>query len=1057
MLVVAVCYVIAGRLGLAAAMVDTNITLVWPPTGIAIAALLRGGSGLWPAVAVGAFAINCWMGAPLPVALGIAVGNTLGPVVTALLLRRLGLHFAFDRRRDAGWFCLAVIAGLAIPPSVGVACLAWSGLVEWGAAAWLLWWLGDVVGAVVVAPLLLTVKRDALRQLIDRYLAVEFLCLCIITVSLGALIFLGTRQLAVSFLALPFVLWSALRFGTWGSSLNVVLVAALATIGTANHLGPFARPGLESSLLLAAFLATAAALNLMLSALLAERTRAEDALRAGLERLRLALDHAHMATCEVNLRTMRFVWGPGADALFGSEPGAVPMTMNEFFARVHPDDHAPLQAAMAQAFAGGSTPQARLPYEVIYRVRRVDGGERWLTGVGEFIRDAAGQVVSTSGLAYDITDRREAEQTLRDSEQRHRTLIEHSPEAIVVFDVEAGRFIEANSQACLMFGLDRQALLASNLIALSPPRQPDGQPSAAMAQALIARAVAGEVPRLEWVHCNNHGVDFPCELWLVRLPSAGRTLIRASLVDIRERKLAQAALAASEERLRIAFAAAGLGAWELELASRRVTWSEDCCRLHGLTPAQAPRSEADFLALVQAEDHAPLQNALSHAIAAGTLFQCEFRIAAGDGSVRWFASFARCQYDAQGQPLRVIGVDMDVSPRHHADEARQRLEARLFHTQKLEAIGTLAGGIAHDFNNILAAIIGNLDLARGDIDRGHQIQQRLNNILSASHRARDLVRQILAFSRQQVSVRTVLRLEPLAKEVFTLLRASLPATVILELSVDPACPAVSADASQMHQVLMNLCTNSWQSLPAQRGRVTIALAPVALDDVHAVNLPDLTPGKYLRLSVSDTGAGMDSATKARIFEPFFTTKPTGQGTGLGLAVVHGIVQAHHGAIVVDSQASTGTTVHIYLPAAPTSAATSAPASAQALPSGHGEHVYYVDDESALVALSTELLSELGYRVSGFTSAAATLVALRNGVDVVDLVISDLTMPDMNGLDLARTLLEERPDLPVVLATGYPGDLTQEQIQTSGIRALMIKPAMLDSLAAIVHEHVRRRG
>ena len=161
MVVVAVCYVLAGRLGLAAALVDTNITLAWPPTGIAIAALLRGGIGLWPGVAVGAFVLSCWMGAPLPVALGIAVGNTLGPVVTALLLRRLGLHHAFDRRRDAGWFCLAVIAGLAIPPTVGVACLAWSGLVEWGAAAWLLWWLGDVVGAVVVAPLLLTVKRDA--------------------------------------------------------------------------------------------------------------------------------------------------------------------------------------------------------------------------------------------------------------------------------------------------------------------------------------------------------------------------------------------------------------------------------------------------------------------------------------------------------------------------------------------------------------------------------------------------------------------------------------------------------------------------------------------------------------------------------------------------------------------------------------------------------------------------------------------------------------------------------------------------------------------------------
>jgi PAS domain S-box-containing protein len=1051
MAVIAGLYVLGGRLGLSAGLVDSNITLVWPPTGIAIAALLRGGTNLWPGVALGAFLVNWWIGTPVLIALGIAVGNTLGPLLVSSALLRLDLHPDFDRRRDVGWFCLVVMIGLAIPPSLGVPCLSLGGALHGTGQPWLLWWLGDVVGALVLGPLLLTARREALRRFTDRYHVLEFVCLCGATLVIGMLIFLSSRQMAVAFLVLPLVLWSALRFGAWVSSLIVVLIAVLAAIGTASRLGPFGAPGLEAALLLTSFIVTAALLNLMLCALLAERGRAEVALREGLERLRLAIDHAHMIPGEADLRSGRLSWGGRPEALYGAEPGAIPLTLEEFFACVHPDDQPSLSGDMARRLEG----TLPLSYAVEFRIVRLDGGIRWVASVGEFLRDASGQVVRTIGMNYDISERRQAEAALRESELRNRTLVEHAPEAVMVFDVELGRFSDVNPRACQLFALSAAELRASDPARLSPPLQPDGQASSSAVQVWLGRAAAGEVPRFEWTHRDAHGHDIPCEISLVRLPAAGRTLIRGTIVDISERRHARAALQTSEDRLRIAFTAAGLGAWELDLASDRITWSPDCCRMHGLEPVQAPPTSAAFYRLIHAEDRAAVQEALAHAIANGTPLQCEYRIPGADDGHRWLAAYARCQNDAQDRPLRIIGVIMDVSARHHADEARQQLEAHLFQAQKMEAIGTLAGGIAHDFNNILAAIIGNLELARGDVALGRPVQQRLDNILAASQRARDLVRQILAFSRQQDSARSVVRLEPLVHEVASLLRASLPATVTMEVRIDPASPPVRVDTSQMHQVLMNLCTNAWQALPGQRGRLMIALAPVDLDAAQVRDLPGFAPGRHLRLSVSDTGTGMDAATQARIFEPFFTTKPTGQGTGLGLAVVHGIVQAHGGAIVVASQVGTGTTFHVYLPAA--TAPPSARAGAAVPPRGHGEHILFVDDEPALVALGSDLLGDLGYRVTGCTSAQAALAALRGEPDDVDLVISDLTMPEMSGIDLARAMLGLRPDLPIILATGYSGALTLEQAQACGVRTLLIKPTVLEILAAAVHDGLRQRG
>ena len=379
---------------------------------------------------------------------------------------------------------------------------------------------------------------------------------------------------------------------------------------------------------------------------------------------------------------------------------------------------------------------------------------------------------------------------------------------------------------------------------------------------------------------------------------------------------------------------------------------------------------------------------------------------------------------------------------------RQQLEEQLRQSQKMEAIGQLAGGIAHDFNNILAAISGNTELALEDTASDHPAREFLEEIRNSSARAKRLVQQILAFSRRQPLDRRVISLEPIIEESTDLLRASLPASVGLDMEVDAGVPPVLADATQMHQVLVNLCTNAWHALEGQSGRIVVRLKSVALTADSVKPLVGLRPGNFVYLSVSDTGIGMDAATRARIFEPFFTTKEPGKGTGLGLSVVHGIVQGHDGAIVVRSQPGEGTVFEIYFPAA-TAIEETAAAPAPAL-RGQGQHILFLDDEAPLVTLAQRLLERRGYRFTGFTRASEALRAFAEKPDEFQLVITDLSMPGASGLHFASDILKLRPDVPVVLCSGHVTEELREHARRAGIREVLYKPNTVDEFGETIH-------
>ncbi len=379
---------------------------------------------------------------------------------------------------------------------------------------------------------------------------------------------------------------------------------------------------------------------------------------------------------------------------------------------------------------------------------------------------------------------------------------------------------------------------------------------------------------------------------------------------------------------------------------------------------------------------------------------------------------------------------------------RRKMETRFFQAQKMESIGLLAGGIAHDFNNILAAIVGNLYLAKLEAADHPAILENLDNISNAAGRATDLVSQILAFSRQSKQERAPVKLNHVVLEALKLLRSSVPATIRIQTELTET-PAVLANATAIHQIIMNLGTNAWHAMRNQTGVLKVEMNVLEADEDFVQTHPDLHAGRYVRLSVSDTGCGMDPATQQRIFEPFFTTKDVGEGTGLGLSVVHGIMKSHDGGISVYSQPGEGTKFHLYFPVLETEAA-AGKLEGVPIPRGNGEHILFVDDEEALASVGKKMLERLGYLVTMRTSALEAIAAIRDQPETFDLVITDLTMPIMDGAKLGAHLLQIQPRLPIIITTGYSGAMTLERMHELGFRDLLSKPCTARTLGETVH-------
>ncbi len=399
---------------------------------------------------------------------------------------------------------------------------------------------------------------------------------------------------------------------------------------------------------------------------------------------------------------------------------------------------------------------------------------------------------------------------------------------------------------------------------------------------------------------------------------------------------------------------------------------------------------------------------------------------------------------SQGKTI-ISGFLRDLTERRQTEEALLKSEEQRRQAQKMEAMGTLAGGIAHDFNNILSAIIGYTELAMTQIEVGSPVLPRLQEVLRAGYRAKNLVRQILTFSRRNESGKKVMHLQPIVEEALNLLRASLPSTISLQAELQPISAPVLADATQIHQVVMNLGANAEYAMRPMGGRLTVKLDEVAVDGTTASFVQGLHVGPYIRLKVADSGQGMSPNVTKRIFDPFFTTKDVGEGTGMGLAVIHGIVTSHGGVIRVDSQKGMGTTFTIYFPCS------SLPVAVQQVPSRSPSYcrkgtVMFVDDEVSIAKWAKDMLEGMGYMVIVFTSGPEALQAFKENPDQFDILVTDQTMPGMTGELLARQVMSMRPGFPVILCSGFSYTMNEDKALAMGLRAYLPKPVLMGDMA-----------
>ncbi len=414
-----------------------------------------------------------------------------------------------------------------------------------------------------------------------------------------------------------------------------------------------------------------------------------------------------------------------------------------------------------------------------------------------------------------------------------------------------------------------------------------------------------------------------------------------------------------------------------------------------------------------------------------------YKINALDGSTHHMESIAvPLHYGPKGETVQ-LGITLDVTHEIASQAEKIKLESQLRQAQKMESIGTLAGGIAHDFNNILAAVMGYTELAMLDADNPDSLRKDLDEILSGANRAKELVKQILTFSRKSDQQLKPLKVQLIIKEVLKLLRSSIPTTIEIKENIDSDCQTVLAAPTQIHQIIMNLCTNAYHAMRDKGGILGISLQPIFLNKKNITNKLHLGSGPYIKLEVSDSGSGMTKDILEKIFEPYFTTKGKGEGTGLGLAVVHGIITSLKGEITVHSEAGRGTTFNAYLPTVDTIEQAHEEISIP-LPTGN-EHILIVDDSEVIVKLNTRILEKLGYKITAQLSSVEAVKMFEKDPDNFDLVITDMTMPKMTGTELAQKILSIRPKIPIILCSGYSEMVNTEHAKDIGIRDYIMKP------------------
>ena len=650
------------------------------------------------------------------------------------------------------------------------------------------------------------------------------------------------------------------------------------------------------------------------------------------------------------------------------------------------------------------------------------------------LKDASGSVVGIIEYVKDITAHKNAEEAFWKSEEKYRELANSLPQIVFETD-ENGQVTFANHDAFNVFGYD-QAEFDKGLNALDMLIPQDREGALENMQRVLNGEILGGI---EYTALRKDGSTFPAIIHSNSIILENKPVgLRGIMIDLSEQKRSEKSLRESEFRFRSLFDLSPQGIALTEMDSGAlINVNAKFCEITKYRREELIGCSTAELGFYSKSDRDHFIKALQ---TNGEVRGLKMDFKAKDGSVIKALMFAR--------PVNIAGKSCIITVIHDLTE-QKRLESQLRQAQRMEAIGTLAGGIAHDFNNILFPIIGYTEMLIDNAPEGSKSRDYLEEIFKEAIRARDLIRQILTFSRQTIQEFKPMRVQPVVKEALKLLRSSIPATIHFNWRIDDASSVIMGDPTKIHQLVMNLCTNAYHAMEETGGDLEVSLTEIELGLDDMPDGIDLKPGRYIQLTVADTGQGIESEVLNRIFDPYFTTKEEGKGTGLGLAVVHGIIKEFCGDIRVSSELGKGSVFHVYLPLIEIKDKETEIAP-EPVHMG-SERVLLVDDEETIVHMAKRMLEWLGYQTTSRTSSIEALEAFRAQPDKFDLVITDMTMPNMSGEILAEELKKIRSDIPVILCTGFSEKISKDRATALGIEGFLMKPTVMSDLAKTIRE------
>ena len=630
---------------------------------------------------------------------------------------------------------------------------------------------------------------------------------------------------------------------------------------------------------------------------------------------------------------------------------------------------------------------------------------------------------------------------LEESEKKYRQLFETAMVGIYRTRIHDGKFLAANQTLAELMGYNSVDQFVKEYVTSKHYTDPKRRE-----ELLYQIRSQGRVDGFEIEMARTDGSLVPIEISAAVYPELG--YLEGVVVDITKRKQAEDALSESERKYSVLVQESPDAIISLDKTGNLLSFNLAAERISGFSAEEVmgkhfakigvlakqsmPKALKEFALVITGIKRPPFELTIMRKDKSWLFMEANPRLIKHKGEKAWVQVTLR-----------------DITDRKLVEAEKKRLETQLQQSQKMESIGTLAGGIAHDFNNILHSIIGYTELGLDDAEKGSPLHDNLQEVLIAAHRARDLVKQILTFSRQVDQRLKPLKIQMVIREALKLIRSSLPSTIEINQNISNTCGLVMADATQIHQVAMNLLTNAFHTMEDQGGKLDVTLKEIDLD-MDDLKDPAMLPGSYVCLTVADTGAGIDKSILDRIFEPYFSTKEKDKGTGLGLAMVHGIVKSYGGDLRVYSEPGKGSAFHVYLPVIQTRAETKETRVVSPVEGGK-ERILLVDDEEQIVRMSQQMLERLGYHVTARTSSIETLEAFRAAPDKFDLVITDTTMPNMTGIELARKLMEIRSDIPIIICTGFSEKISADKATAMGIRGYVMKPIVKSELAKKIRE------